>query len=93
MEPPAPPRPAPAPGLHVQITAAGSEAEAQRHWDSFATRLPDLAAGRTPIILRLDRDNAPPVFRLRLGGFANREEAERFCTRLAERQLPCWISG
>jgi hypothetical protein len=76
----------------VQITAAGSEAEAQRHWDNFAARLPDLAAGRTPLILRVERENAPPIFRLRLAGFANREEAERFCARLAERQLACWIS-
>ncbi|NGM20417.1 SPOR domain-containing protein [Roseomonas stagni] len=87
-------RPAPATpsGPRVQIAAAGSEAEAQRHWAGFATRLPDLAAGRTPVILRVEREAAPPIFRLRVAGFANREEAERFCARLAERQLPCWVS-
>ena len=93
--PSAPARPAPrALGLHVRSRGRRQRGRGPSDTGQLSPHAcPDLAAGRTPIILRLDRDNAPPVFRLRLGGFANREEAERFCTRLAERQLPCWISG
>lgn len=87
---------APAPareGARVQLVAAASEAEAMRHWTRFAQQAPDLAEGRAPIILAVERPDQSPIWRLRVGGFANAEAAQRWCALLRERGLGCWVSG
>lgn len=90
--PPAPPATARG-AVRVQLVAAGSEAEALQHWARFAARETDLAEGRAPVVQRLDRDGQAPVFRLRVGGFAGAEDAARWCARLRERQIACWVAG
>lgn len=77
----------------VQLVAAGSEAEAQAHWAGFTLRLPDLAEGRVPEILALERPGQATIWRLRIGGFADPGEARAWCDRLRERGRTCWVSG
>jgi hypothetical protein len=99
--PPAAPPPAAAPaptpagreGARVQLVAAGSQAEAERHWAAFRQRAPDLAEGREPLIQPLERPGQGMIWRLRVGGFADAEEAGRWCARLRERGLGCWVAG
>jgi hypothetical protein len=90
--PPAAPR-EPREGPRVQLVAAGSEAEAMRHWARLTQQLPELTEGRTPLVLTLERPDQPTVFRLRLGGFASAEAAQAWCAQLRARGSACWVSG
>ncbi len=93
-EPVATPRAAgPRDAPRVQLVAAGSEAEARAHWGSFAQRLPDLAEGRVPHVLAVERPGQAPIWRLRVGGFADAAEARAWCERLRARGGNCWVSG
>lgn len=92
----APPRPVPPPGppaggARVQLVAAGSETEAMRHWAGFANRHADLAAARSAAALPLERPGRSPIWRLRIGGFAGVEDANRWCAALRERGVSCWV--
>jgi hypothetical protein len=77
----------------VQLVAAGSAAETMAHWDGFARRQPTLAAGRAPLVQQVERPGQPPIFRLRVGGFAGRDEAERYCAELRGQSIACWVAG
>lgn len=80
-------------GPQVQLVAAGSEAEARAHWSGFAQRLPDLAEGREPQILAVERPGQAMIWRLRVGGFADAGAAHAWCERLRARGGSCWVSG
>jgi hypothetical protein len=90
---PRPPRLAAPGGPQVQLVAAGSEAEATAHWNGFAQRAPDLAEGRSPLVLAFERPGLPTVWRLRVGGFESAGAAGAWCGRLRARGIACWVSG
>jgi hypothetical protein len=73
----------------VQLGALPSADAARAEWDRLARRLPELFEGRSPTILRLDRDGAPPMFRLRLTGLADNDAAGRFCEQVRARGGAC----
>lgn len=73
----------------VQLGALPTAEAARAEWDRLARRLPELFEGRSPTILRLDREGAPPMFRLRLSGLADNEAAGRFCEQVRSRGGAC----
>lgn len=93
--------PAPAPaapagtgggGYQVQVAALGSEAEAQRLWETVSSRHASLLEGRESVITRFDRGDRV-FYRLRLGGFASSAEAVQFCARLRAASQNCFTAA
>ncbi|GAN68384.1 SPOR domain-containing protein [Acetobacter orleanensis] len=72
----------------IQLAALQSEAQAQQEWSRLKTRYPMLFADRTPVIEKVQRDNAI-FYRLRVGGFASVAETRTFCSAVRERGLGC----
>ncbi|GBR19338.1 hypothetical protein AA0481_1852 [Acetobacter orientalis NRIC 0481] len=87
--PPPSPVPAPTGGKYrVQLAALQSEAQAQQEWSRLKTRYPALFGDRTPVVEKIQRDNAV-FYRLRVGGFASTAETRAFCSAVRERGLAC----
>jgi hypothetical protein len=63
----------------VQFRAYDSEAEALTAWDSLNSQFGDYMAGKSPVILP-SSDGALTFYRLRMTGFADMAEAQRFCS-------------
>lgn len=74
--------------FRVQLAALQNEAQAQQEWSRLKTRYPTLFADRTPVIEKVQRDNAV-FYRLRVGGFASVAETRSFCSAVRERGLGC----
>ena len=80
----------PAGRVQVQLGALPTEEAARAEWDRLARRSPDLFAGRSPQIARLDRgEGQAPLFRLRTGGIADQEAAAAFCEQIRARGGAC----
>jgi hypothetical protein len=73
----------------VQLGALASAEAARAEWDRLAARAPELMRGRSPQILRLEREGTTPLFRLRTTGFADAEAARAFCEQLRARGGAC----
>ncbi|MCG4260612.1 SPOR domain-containing protein [Acetobacter senegalensis] len=87
--PAAAPLPASSGGKYrVQLAALQSEAQAQQEWSRLKTRYPTLFADRTPMVEKVQRDNAV-FYRLRVAGFASTAETRTFCNAVRERGLAC----
>lgn len=80
-------------GVRVQLAAAGSTAEAMRHWAHVQQQAPELTQGLSPSVVTLERPEQPTIWRLRVGGFTTPETAQRWCDALREHRLSCWVSG
>ena len=76
----------------AQIAAYRSADDAESGWVSFASRFPDLAAGRAPDIQEADLGDRGVFHRLRIAGFATREDASAFCQRLDNRGQACLVA-
>lgn len=76
----------------AQIAAYRSEGDAESGWVSFASRFPDLASGRAPDIQRADLGDRGVFHRLRIAGFATREDAAAFCEALDARGQACLVA-
>lgn len=74
--------------FRVQLAALQNEAQAQQEWSRLKTRYPTLFADRSPVIEKVQRDNAV-FYRLRVGGFASVAETRSFCSAVRERGLGC----
>nr|WP_255575239.1 SPOR domain-containing protein [Caldovatus aquaticus] len=87
---------APAPGgrVQVQLGALASEEAARAEWERLMRRMPDLLGAFRPQILRLERgEGAPPLWRLRIGGFADPAAARAFCEQARGRGAACAVAG
>jgi hypothetical protein len=92
--PSAPPAAAqPAGGVLVQLGALPSEEAARAEWARLARLLPEQFRGRTPAVVRFDRPNAPPLWRLRTGGFRDADAARAFCDTVRARGGACAVVG
>ncbi len=95
---PVAPAPAPAPAMaaqqtgpaEVQFAATADEPGAQSVWDGLKRKMPDLLAGKTPVILPAVV-NGQSVWRLRLGGFAGHAAAQAFCAAVAAKGAACTV--
>lgn len=87
--------PAPVPaakpdGVTVDLSTFASEATARSDWEHMKTVFAPLLAGREPVFARRTRSSDGRVFTtVRIPGFADRDEAERFCKALAARRQEC----
>lgn len=87
---PAPQAARPAGRVQVQLGALTSEEAARAEWDRLSRRAPELFAGRSPQVVRLDRgEGQPPLFRLRTGGLADQDAAVAFCEQVRARGGAC----
>ncbi|MDJ0994209.1 MAG: SPOR domain-containing protein [Dinoroseobacter sp.] len=69
-----------APGTRmVQFRAYATEAEAYLAWDQLFAQFRDYMTGKSPVILP-SSDGASTFYRLRMTGFADMAEAQRFCS-------------
>ncbi len=75
----------------VQLGALPTAEAARAEWDRLARRLPEVFEGRSPTVLRLDREGQSPMFRLRLGGLADPETAARVCEQVRSRGGACVV--
>lgn len=102
--PPAPPAPAfPSPPVATEgetgsfaahLISTRSEAEAITEWGRLTQRFPEVLAGRAPIYRSVDLGADRGVWwRLGVGGFANRRDAEAWCARLAAFNQYCRIAA
>jgi hypothetical protein len=84
------PSPAAPPHFAAQLTAANSQAAALTQWQRLQNSVPTLFDGRVPVVAMAEIGGRS-VWRLRTGGFANRADADAFCTRLQAEHAPCWV--
>ena len=86
-----PPKQAASAGPHdIQLGALVSMAKANEAWQILLARVPDLLAGRTPVVVP-GTVNGRTFYRLRLGGFASAASAAAFCDRLKTRHVACYV--
>jgi hypothetical protein len=89
----APPRPVAPPNtgrVQVQLGALTSEEAARSEWERLQRRAPELLAGRSPVISRLERgEGQAPLFRLRTSGLPDQDAAAQFCEQLRARGANC----
>lgn len=91
-------RPAPRPAEHLsdagfvaQIGALNSDRAAQAEWQRLSNLMPDLFAGRTPLVQQTGI-NQRTFWRLRTGTFADLSSARDFCTRVRSAGSDCWTA-
>ena len=88
-----PARPAVAQGrASIQLGALRSEEAARQEWDRLRARVPELAS-RSPAITRFEREGQAPLWRLRVGGLADRDAARTLCEQVQARGGACTVVG
>lgn len=76
----------------VQLAAVESEGAAQAEWQRLSHRMPELLRERRPAIQKAEVGGRP-VYRLRLGGFADTAEATGFCVKVKARGGACTLAS
>ena len=71
----------------IQLGAFGSEKEANENWTKIQKKFPSLS-GKTPIIVSADV-KGKTFYRLRLGGFSDKESAKEMCKNLSAKGQSC----
>ena len=72
----------------IQLGAFDSEAVARRQWDQLSGRHSDLLGGKDHYVQKIDRSGRT-FYRLRVAGYANKQETLAACAALTARGLPC----
>lgn len=72
----------------IQLGAFDSEAVALREWDRISGRHGDLLGGKDHYVQRIE-SNGRIFYRLRVAGYANKQETQAACAALTARGLPC----
>lgn len=94
------PAPAPAPVatanlspvIQADLGAYANHRLAQRDWDTLAKRLGAAADGKGALFVTTRRNSdGQTVVQLRVGGFADRAAAERFCQDVKDKQQGCTV--
>ena len=94
-QPPRDPQPRSAiglPGPQAQLTAVPTQDEAVAAWQRLKTRMPNLLAGREPMIIKVVHGNQT-FWRLRTGGFAGVAAAQAFCAEVRAGGSACVAYG
>lgn len=80
------------PVIQADLGAYANHRLAQRDWDTLAKRLGAAADGKGALFVTTRRSSdGKPVVQLRVGGFADRAAAERFCQDVKEKQQGCTV--
>ncbi len=77
-------------GGMVQLASLHSEADAQAEWQRLAKKYPDLLGGRKPVISK-SVVGTNTFWRIRTSGFADKAQAESFCTSLKAKGGGCTV--
>ena len=72
----------------IQLGAFDSEAVARRQWDQISGRHGDLLGGKDYYVQKIDRSGRT-FYRLRVAGYANKQETLAACAAITARGLPC----
>ncbi|WP_417517271.1 SPOR domain-containing protein [Minwuia sp.] len=90
------PAPAPAPAAEgnwqVQLAALRDEAAARQTWKRVSSKQKALLGSMQPDISRTDTGSKGIFYRLRVGGFASRDQAAAFCDRLKKAGQDCLVA-
>ncbi len=73
----------------AQLGAFGSSAIAQQAWAALSERHGDYLVGKPHVILRAEVSGGT-IYRLRVHGFGDQEEARRLCTALNRQNAECY---
>lgn len=74
----------------IQLAALTSMPKANEAWQTLLARVPDLLAGRKPVVVP-GQVKGRTYYRLRLGGFTSAAAADDFCARLKSRHVSCYV--
>lgn len=74
----------------VQLAATVDQAGAQTEWHALQRKLPALLGGKKPEIVPAVVDGQN-IWRVRLGGFANPQDAKAFCARMLANNAACVV--
>jgi cell division septation protein DedD len=80
------------PFIWVQVAAARNETDARRAWERVQTNHGAILAGMESHIARAETSKGI-IYRIQTGPFQSRGEANRFCTRLKERGVICFVAA
>jgi len=78
--------------FRVQLGALSTRARAEELWADLRRRHPEVVAGKSPTIERLERQGRV-LYRLRFGDFASRGEAEAACAEIRRAGGDCFVVG
>ncbi len=78
--------------VKVQLGAYGSDAEAHGVWSKLQKKIPALSS-RSPIIVRADVQGKGVFYRLRVGGFASKDDAKKFCKTMSDSGQACILAS
>jgi hypothetical protein len=99
LAPAAPPVPAGVPvvdqkagPVEVQLAATVDQVSAEKKWSEFLGRVPQLVGSKKPEFLPAVV-NGESIWRLRLGGFADRDSAAAFCAQVVAAGETCTVAG
>jgi cell division septation protein DedD len=76
----------------VQLAATADEPGAESVWNGLKAKMPDLFSGKTPEILPAVV-NGQSIWRLRLGGFADADDAKAFCASVKAKGADCTVAA
>ena len=76
----------------VQIAAFRTQQDIDEGIRLFVTRFPELARGREPDVQRADLGDQGVFYRLRIAGFATREDAAAYCAALEAGGQACLVA-
>ena len=75
----------------VQIGAAKNEASANEEIDRLAKKHPDILAGLSGAVIRVDLGDKGVWYRMRVGPFASRIKANGVCGQLKAVDVGCFV--
>ena len=78
--------------VKIQLGAYGSDSEARGVWAKLQKKIPALSS-RSPIIVRADVQGKGVFYRLRVGGFASKDDAKKFCKNLSDSGQACILAS
>ena len=72
----------------VQFGAFEDDATAQAEWDNLQSRFVELLSGKSPVV-QTAQSGGKTFYRLRATGFADQDDARRFCAALLAESASC----
>jgi len=77
----------------IQISAQTNPDVARKLWNKMASKHADILGKLTPHIIKVEIEGKGTIYRVRAGGFGNREAGSRLCSRLKRRRVSCYVTA
>jgi hypothetical protein len=78
-------------GAEVQLAATASQADAEKKWSDFLGKMPNLVGSKKPLFVPAVVAGHN-IWRLRLGGFADKNAAASFCAQVLAAGGDCTVA-